>query len=156
MRTRGVIKIGLLGLVFALAGCRTHDNISVSVPTDPSGWGTGSMRVVRFQNHDTLTPRNLTLFVVHDSRTTDDTHTVDIEVEMHTPHGAKFSEDVTVSVDHPDEKNTIRQSCRTYRTDAILNDTGEYRIVLKNKTLHQLRGVRAVGIEITDSENGKR
>ena len=143
-------------MVFVLAGCRTHGNISVSAPTDPTGWDIGSMRVVRFQNHDTLTPRDLTLFMVHDTRTADDAHTVKIEVEMHTPHGTKFSENITVGIDRPDQKNTINQSSRTYRTKAILSDTGEYRIVLKNKALRPLRGVRAVGIEITDSKDGKR
>ena len=143
-------------MMFAITGCGTGSGVSISVPIDPTGWDTGSMRVVRFQNSDTLMLRDLKLFVIHDNKISDYTNELEFGVEMHTPGGKRFNENVKVEIDRSDEKNTMRESSRTYRTGVILSDTGEYRIILKNMSQHPLRGVRAVGIEITESENGKR
>ena len=142
-------------LMFAMSGCGT-DSTSMSVPIDPAGWKHGSMRVLRFHNTDTVSLRDITLFVVYDNRAAEAENCLDMEIEVHSPGGTKFNENVKVAIDRPDEKNIIRQSSTTYRRGVRLIDSGEYRIILKNRNSLPIRGVRAAGIEITESENGKR
>ena len=137
-----------------MSGCGTQST-SMSVPIDPAGWRSGSLRVLRFNNTDTVTLRDLTLFVVHDNRAAGYETCLDMEVEVQSPDGTKFNENVKVEIDRSDEKNIIRQSSSTYRREVRLKDSGEYRILLRNRNSLPVRGVRAVGIEITDSKNGK-
>lgn len=139
--------------MLSLAGCSSGSD-SLSAAVDPCGWRQGEEREFVFRNTDTVSLRELSLFVVSGGRRSGGCDSLALDVTVRTPDSLEYTERVVVPF-RPDGDAGVA-GCRVFRSHAVLMQEGEYRFVVGHRAQELVRGLRAVGIEITKTENGER
>ena len=127
------------------AGCSGRPE-SRAVAVNPCGWKSVEEREVSFVNSDTVSLRELSVFAGCDS--------LPLEITVHTPDSLLFIERVVLPFGTDAAEGTVRQ--RTFRSHGVLRREGTYRFAVSHTSGTPVRGLRAVGIEITETEHGKR
>lgn len=137
-----------------VTGCSGVANGTVSMETavNPAGWKTGETVKVLYDNCDTVSLRVLSLFVVGNGL--GQCVGTDIEVAVVSPDSLRFAD--TVRLMPADVSDDGRVWNRIFRADAVLNRTGQYLFEMTPCENAELYGMRAVGIEITNTDNGER
>ena len=118
------------------AGCSGRPE-SRAVAVNPCGWKSVEEREVSFVNSDTVSLRELSVFAVTGGRCSAGCDSLPLEITVHTPDSLLFIERVVLP----------------FGTDAA---EGTYRFAVSHTSDTPVRGLRAVGIEITETEHGKR
>ncbi len=140
--------IGILLLGGLLCGC-TRPTQAVMEDVDPYGWVEAA--VVRIENADTLTLRDLSLVIRSNRLFREDT--LHLELTLRAPDSSRYSEVVAFPVRHLHRPAALRLIDEIpYRQNVVLNRFGAYWFSLK--PLHPVRGVEAAGINVVRaSEN---
>lgn len=157
MRVKGrIFKYGVVAWVtcsLTFTGCKESVG-SVCAPVNPGGWNAGEEKRVIFLNSDTVSFREIKLFVAYDG-SLEYPDELNVEVGITTPDSLVFTERVSVPFSCRRERG-LNVSSRTYRADVVLDKTGEYGFSFRHGNPEPVRGVRAVGIEVTNMQHGKR
>lgn len=159
MVLRAGITIKMSMLLFCLellTGCVGVSN-SESVAVNPVGWGRSELKTVVFENRDTLSPRDIVLFVTHENDFSERSGSFTLDITTVTPDSLSYTEQLLFT-------DAVRQRCgngytvssKIYRSHALLGSVGEYRFTIGHNEIIPLRGVRAVGVEVANIENGER
>lgn len=130
----------------SMAGCLTPTGaVMTDVPV--SGWRDEA--VVRIDNRDTLTERDLFLLLRRNARFTCDS--LCLSVSVFSPDSLRFDERRTFPVLRTRRAASVRDVVRIpYRLRAVLPHAGEYRFVFTPS--EPVSGIEAVGIDIVKSE----
>lgn len=128
---------------------------SMACPADPGGWRREDTLTMRYLNSDTTLLRDAMMTVT-------------------TERGAAMPDtELCVSLTAPDSTSTVDRfrfraaaaephgtgmttGIAPYRTDILLGEEGVYTFRIWHENDTPLRGIRAVGIELKDNDNGKR
>lgn len=130
---------------FAAGGCITPHH-AYATDVDAEAWSTPAEIVL--PNSDTLALRDIGLFLRCNDRFTEDTLTVRIAVL--TPDSLRFEEPFTLFVPRARTPAArMRVANIPYRRRVLLGRTGDYRLHVT--PMRTVRGIEAVGVEITDS-----
>lgn len=143
-RTIGLLRIALCLLPLLPAGCLAP---VTSIATDlPSGrWSDAA--VLRYANADTLTLRDLRLFVRLAETCGEDTLTV--RVETCSPERLRTTEYHRLVFDARQTASAVRPVVeRSYRRGVRLRETGDYHFVLT--PVRPVQGIEAVGLRVTN------
>ncbi|HJE08904.1 MAG: hypothetical protein KBB03_08090 [Tidjanibacter sp.] len=135
------------------AGCSGRPE-SRAVAVNPCGWKSVEEREVSFVNSDTVSLRELSVFAVTGGRCSAGCDSLPLEITVHTPDSLLFIERVVLPFGTDAAEGTVRQ--RTFRSHGVLRREGTYRFAVSHTSGTPVRGLRAVGIEITETEHGKR
>lgn len=137
-----------------VTGCSGSADSSASMETavNPSGWKAGETVEVSYDNRDTVSLRVLSLFVVGDGL--EQCVGTAVEVAVVSPDSLRFAD--TLRLIPADVSDDRRVWNRIFRADAVLNRTGQYIFEMTPCENAELYGMRAVGIEITNTDNGER
>ncbi len=127
-------------------------------PVDPTGWNGADAVTVCISNTDTLSLRNMDIFVAYDPANTE-CGEVTFEITVTTPDSLRFTD--TLGLRLPDSGATAGNAMHTataaYRHDARLLREGEYIFTIRHTSPQPLRGIRGVGIETSETQrNGER
>lgn len=136
----------VLAAAVAAGGCIVpHQSFVTDV--NPVAWSDAAQVVV--PNADTLTLRDIGLFLRCNDRFTEDTLTVRIAVI--TPDSLRHEELFTLSIPRSEAPAPLtREADIPYRRRALFARTGDYRIrITPSRTV---RGVLSAGIDLTKSE----
>lgn len=135
------------------AGCAGRPE-SRAVAVNPCGWESGEVREMSFVNSDTVSLREFSVFAVTGGRYAAGCDSLPLEITVHTPDSLLFTERVVLPFGTDAAEGTVRQ--RTFRSHGVLRREGTYRFAVGHMSGTPVRGLRAVGIEITETEHGKR
>lgn len=138
---------GLLLLLTAIlpSACRPVGE-SAATDVDPRRWAAPATVVL--SNADTLTERDLTLFLRCDDRFTDDTLT--LKIALRTPDSLLFEEYFRFTSSRGRFPAAVRrEAAAAYRRRAVLGRSGIYRLTLT--PCRPVRGVEAAGMHIANS-----
>lgn len=137
-----------------VTGCSGSADSSASMETavNPSGWKAGETVEVSYDNRDTVSLRALSLFVVGDGL--GQCLGTEVEVTVVSPDTLRFADTVRLVPTGVSDDGRVWN--RTFRADAVLGRTGNYQFVMTPCNNAELCGIRAVGIEITNTDNGER
>lgn len=152
---KSAAMIAAASAIIALATRCSSRCDSTACPTDPGGWRGGDTLTMRYLNADTTLLRDAMLTVT-------------------TERGAAMPEmELRISLTAPDSTSTVDRfrfraaaaephgrsmttGIAPYRTDIHLGEEGVYTFRIWHENDTPLRGIRAVGIELKDNDNGKR
>lgn len=151
-----IFKYGIVAWVtcmLPLTGCKESVG-SVCDAVNPCGWNTGEEKRVIFLNSDTVSQRELKLFVAYDG-SLEYPAELNVEVGVTTPDSLVFTETVPMPFACRHDQG-LNVSSRIYRAGAVLDKEGEYSFSFRHGNSEPVRGVRAVGIEVTNMQHGKR
>ena len=142
----GLLLVGAAGIAGGFAGC-TSPYQTAATDVNPAGWE--QTAELRLENADTVTLRDLRLFIrCNESFTAD---SLPLQVMVLSPDSLRYEEHVTlrpVPGRHPAALNRVCEW--PYRTRGRLTDTGDYRLVLRPGPPPQ--GLTAVGINIVKTQ----
>lgn len=120
---------------------------STAVDVDARSWDRAA--VLTLPNADTATLRDLQLFLRCDDRFAEDTFSVRIAIK--TPSGLRCEEPFLVAAPRSNGPAALLREHRIpYRRRIRLAEAGDYRVSIA--PLRPLRGVEAVGIDLSTSE----
>lgn len=132
----------VLAAAIAAAGC-TQTAPSYAVDVDPHGWQQPA--VLMLPNSDTLTLRDVGIFLRCNDRFSEDTLT--LRVETISPDSLHVGEYLCIPFPHETFPAAIaREAAALYRNRVCFGQTGDYRMILT--PTRPVRGVEAVGIHI--------
>lgn len=140
-RWRAVVAAGLAALL--TTGCRTAQTVAADLPR--VGWSEAA--TLRYTNRDTLTPRELKLFLRLNETFREDSLT--LRIELFTPdslHAAEYHRLVTAGRRTTQPVQTVVEL--PYRRDAVLPAAGDYYFVLT--PVRCIGGVEAVGLRVAE------
>lgn len=131
----------------AVAGGCLSPHQSTAVDVDPVAWRTPAE--LRLPNADTVSLRDLRIFLRCNDRFTEDTLTLRIAVQ--TPDSLRFEEFFPIDIPRTEGPAALaRESVIPYRRSVCFARSGDYRLTIA--PVRTLRGVEAVGINIVRSE----
>lgn len=142
--------MGYLARLAALAGvaailsataCSTSETVAADLPH--GGWSDAA--TLRYTNRDTLTRRELKLFLRLDERFREDSLT--LRIDIYTPdslHAVEYHRLVTAGRRSGTPTQTVVEL--PWRRDALLPHTGDYYFVLT--PVRPLHGAQAVGLRV--------
>lgn len=148
-RTARFSAFALLTAVAAGSGCTEGFSPLQSAAADvnPAAWQEAAELVI--PNADTLSLRDLTVFLRCNDRFAEDTLTV--RIAFRTPDSLRFEEPFTLAVPRPAAPAALTHEAGIpYRRRVRFGRTGDYRIRITPS--RPVRGVEAVGIDISTSE----
>lgn len=157
LRAGMIRKLGvLLFCIMTLIGCMGESN-SKTVAVNPVGWERSELKTVVFENRDTVSLRDLVLFVTHKNDFLESCDSLLLEITTFTPDSLSYTEQFLFTGDVQQRcGNGYTVSSKRYRSHALLGREGEYRFTIGHNEMTPLCGVRAVGVEVTNIENGER
>ncbi len=140
---------GLLGIAASLilltTGCTCEVN-SVAVEVNPSGWTGGQTVQAIFPNRDTLSVREISVFMLCCGRTGSDS--LELFLTTITPDSLSVTETIVLYPSAAVGTTRYRQVTRPYRSNIILGKTGEYHFEFSHEYIPSLEGIKAVGINV--------
>ena len=139
---RGFGRILAVVTALTLYGCLAPQNVEM-VGVDVKAWS--STESIAYNNHDTLSLRNLNIAI----RYNDDFKptTLPLKIGVITPDVRYFEEVVALQLRHPNTALTVATTeSLPYRNRVVLTQKGEY--VFAFTPLAEVDGVEAIGIEI--------
>lgn len=152
---------GKYGLVAGVALCLlsltacNSGSISLSTPVDPYGWSHGEDKRVVLSNADTVSLRNIYVFIAYD-RMAQQPDELNIEMTVVSPDSLTLTETFRMVLGDAKRSGKMNVSRRLYRSDAVLDRMGEYSFSFRHVQGEPMKGIRAVGIEIIDTGDGER
>lgn len=140
----GLIAAAIAAATFA-GGCLSPHH-STAVDVDPNGWR--SAAVLRLENADTVSLRDLRLFLRCNDRFAEDSFT--IRIAVCTPDSLRFEETFRIDLLRTEGPAALaRERIIPYRSRVRFARKGHY--LLSVEPLRPLRGVEAVGANIVES-----
>ncbi len=137
-----------------LAGCRPARTACFQTPVDPRGWQPDDTVRIAYTNTDTTGKYDIGLFIAWESRIAAMRYdSVGIRISVVTPDSLRFTEQVRLQ-DSAHGEGDFREWHTPYRSHARLKHIGEY--VFSFVPSQATDGLRAIGMEITPTEHGKR
>lgn len=143
--------VGVLAAAVVAAGCSGPQE-SVSTAVDPGGWERDGVREMVLLNADTVALREIAVFALTDGGSVARCDSLRLEVTVCTPDSLRLTERVVLPFG--EEYGSVTR--RIFRSHALLSKEGPYRFAVRHTSDRPLRGVRAVGIEITKTDHGER
>lgn len=142
-------NIAALIVIIAIAvSCNGNINInSFASNVDPEQWS--RVAVIQIPNSDTLSRRDLWIYVRHQPHELRDSLNLDIITS--TPDNTSIAESVTIHLNpqHNQRRGSTITTEQLYRTNVLWNQRGDYKLHILPTTL--TKGVEAVGIKLIDS-----
>jgi hypothetical protein len=137
-----------LSLIF-LTGCISAVE-EVAAETDPSGWDKSHSAVVRFDNRDTVSVRNIDIFIVCNDLSARNHDSIGLSVTTLTPDSLRTVETITLYTAGSDGDGNAGyyHVSRPYRHEAVLSKEGEYLFEFSHEYETPLKGVKAIGITV--------
>jgi hypothetical protein len=130
----------------AMIGCsRGADSVVADV--NRAGWARGTEYSVVYYNRDSLSERELSIFVLHDRAFAEEVDYPVLTIETTTPDSLTFSEKLTFRPDMPDGKNLLHETVRPYRSHVILSRKGLYTFTFSHNNYRAVEGVRGIGLQ---------
>lgn len=143
---RGIRPLAAALLAAGFAGGCLSPHQSTAIDVDPVAWSTPAELVLT--NTDTVTLRDLQLFLRCNDRFAEDSFTVRIVVL--TPDSLRFEESLPVDIPRTDSPAAIaREQIVPYRRSVRFARSGDYRLRITPQ--RPLRGVEAVGVSVSES-----
>lgn len=140
-------------LILCLGGCGKRA-VCLSADTDPRGWEAGEDAVVGYENRDTVSLRDLSVFIKHRKDFSKQVDSIVLNVAVISPDSLVFNEAVTVFPTSGGHRG-YSESKHIYRRRVRFPREGTYKFAVSHTAARPIEGVAAVGIEITKS-NGQR
>lgn len=137
---------------FVLTGCGEPDS-GYSVPLNPCGWESGDAKSIVINNSDTVRLRELSVFVVTGNGWKYPCNELALEITTRTPGSVTFSERFPFMITGGGNGAVCSG---TYRSDVRFAEKGEYEFIVRHQQKDPVSGLRALGIEITETEDGKK
>ncbi|WP_418982655.1 hypothetical protein [Alistipes sp.] len=146
---RGIRHITAAIVAAGIAGGCLSPHQSTAVDVDPVAWHTAAE--LRLPNADTLSLRDLRLFLRCNDRFTEDSFTV--RIVLRTPDSLRFEESLLIDLPRSEGPAALaREHIIPYRRQVRFARSGDY--LLRITPLRPLRGVEAVGLNIVASTPG--
>lgn len=156
MRIRSYLLLtACLLLAGGLAGCGRSGSAVYCEPVDPCGWQPGDTLRIVHHNTDTVGRYDIKLFASWAARPAAlhrDTATVRLIVR--TPDSLRCTELVRLQDDRAG--NRAQEWQTSYRTGVRFAQYGDYEFAFVRETGEPPIGLRALGVEITQTKHGKR
>lgn len=128
-----------------MSGC-TRPTQAVMADVDPFSWSEAA--IVKVENADTLTLRDLSIVIRANRHFRADT--LHLEIALRGPDSTRFSELVALPMHHSHRPAALRLIDEIpYRRDVIFSRFGTYHLSLK--PLNPIRGIEAAGINVVKS-----
>lgn len=129
-----------------MAGGCLSPHQSTAVDVDPADWHTPAE--LRLPNADTVSLRDLRLFLRCNDRFAEDSFTV--RIELRTPDSLRFEETLRIDLPRTEGPAALaREHLVPYRRQVRLARSGDYRLRITPE--RPLRGVEAVGLNAVAS-----
>ena len=142
MRAALYISVCLL-----LCGCLSPHQ-SAADSTSVLSWEQGAPAVIRFDNSDTLSPRDISIILHHDSKTAPDSVTLFISAV--SPDSICRRDTVTVHIGRNPLSNDIRPTVQTILPATTLPETGTY--LFEIAPSEPTRGIWGAGLDFTKTK----
>lgn len=138
----------------AMTRCSTRCD-SIVCPADPGGWRREDTLTMRYLNSDTTSLRDamLTVTAERDAAMPEMELRISLTAPDSTSAVDRFLFRAATAEPHGRSMTT---GIAPYRTDILLGQKGAYTFRIWHENDTPLRGIRAVGIELKDNDNGKR
>lgn len=137
-------------LACVLCSCG-NDPVSISVDVSLAGWQPGERYSLNYYNTDTISGRNISVFIVHRRQLSPGEGFIPLTITTVTPQGKEIEEVWTFYPDLRlrDKTSVWHESRQLYRSDAVLGEAGEYTFTFSLDSGEEVRGIKAVGVEIS-------
>jgi hypothetical protein len=142
---RYLYLLSVIGILAVMTACGYDDNAHVA-DVNPNEWLPGDTVHITVANADTLSVRNLSLFVRYNSQLRQSA--LNLHVSTTTPDGTRHSEHFSLhglSLVH--DKNGYGEADALYRSDVVLAQAGNYKFAFT--PADTVVGVSAIGVLIT-------
>ena len=147
---RMICLVVFVTVALFFSGClRTNDSGAVSV--NPRGWKPNDAKVIKYANTDTLSSRSIKIFMIHESSMRSICDSLPLLVTTLSPDSLEITEPVTFHLcfrDNGIAGSEFIECGQTYRSGAILQE-GTYTFSVRHNNPSSVKGIRAVGIEIS-------
>lgn len=150
MKYAGYIMILLSGIAVSLTttGCMSAGN-SAAAEVDPAGWHRNDVRTVVFPNTDTVSLRNIEVFIVCDETFAYSNDSLVLSVTTTTPDSLRAAETLVI---RPADKGHVespgyREYSFPYRNDALLSREGDYLFGFSHDGT-VVKGLKAIGVTV--------
>ncbi len=138
-------------LCAALAVCRcSHTCESVVADVDITGWGNDTEYSVVYDNMDSLSQRELSIFVFHERSFAAATDSLLLTVTTVTPDSLVYSEEW---VFRPDRRRAegyaaFHETVAPYRSRVVLGRKGAYLFTFSHRDASPVKGLKGIGITV--------
>lgn len=149
--TKFISVAAFLSFVAMLTGC-SGGSVSICADTDPCGWKQDESKTMIYNNSDTTSMRDIGLFI---SCSNDFNEIIQFEITTITPDSLRFSEKFLFNPTQTGNRNNFTVKHAPYRTGSIFSRSGGYVFRIRPLCDKPLKGIRAVGMEIVNSEKDK-
>lgn len=153
---RGVaaVVMALAAAVLLMLTLKSDDYYS-AVETDPAGWHYFETIEFDYHNRDTVSLRNIYVFILADENYAERHEPVSLEITTTSPDSLFHTETWTLIPVLPDEpyRNRTKKYCeyeQLYRGDVRLSKEGTYHFAIAHGEPVPKRGIWAVGMKITE------
>lgn len=153
-------KSAVYGLALAIICCIFSScmakNEAVATAVEPSGWQTDNVKVIKYHNSDTVSLRDIRVFVMHNDVAISGINALPLTITTISPDSLILTEDWTFGMVHTENtKNNLNELSAVYRSRVVLQNEGEYIFNFKHNNNKPVEGIWSIGIEMVPSRNGK-
>ena len=141
---RAIGRIIVAVVAFVMCSCTAAPN-SAMVDVDMRSWE--KAKSLTYENSDTLSLRSLNIAIRYNNNFKETV--LPLKLAIVTPDKRVYEETISLHLLHPYSALPVSTTeSRPYRTNVTLNQKGNY--VFAFKPLTEVRGIEAIGIEITN------
>lgn len=127
------------------AGC-TSEVTAVSAEVNPSGWDRKQIVQAIFPNKDTLSMREIEVFMLSNGRVGSDS--LELFLTTVTPDSLTVTERIVLYPSREPDNTRYHQTSTPYRSNVLLAKAGEYRFEFRHEYISPVEGIKAIGVNI--------
>ncbi len=145
-----IANFAFIILHFAFLSSCAHRGDSVAANVDVSGWGSDTEYSVVYNNRDSLSLRELSLFVLHERSFATTNDSLLLTITTVTPDSLVWSEELAF---YPDRLKTaeagrFHETARPYRSRVTLGRKGPYTFTFSHRNTIPVEGIKGIGLTI--------
>lgn len=143
-----------VALMFASCG---HRQGPLAADIERSNWEAGKTYSLVYNNEDTLSLREINIFVVHERFFAERVDSLPIMIATQTPDSIIYSEVWNLYPEPavPGQTAVWHETKAIYRSSVLLSQGGDYTFTFSHMLLEDLNGVVAIGVDIVEESNNK-
>ncbi len=145
------------GVLLLLSGCVAEQSADVAI-IEKGVLGPERVAEMEYENSDTLSFRDIEVFVVCDRNLVRRHHRLPLVVECIAPDSTSERFEWTLLTNTAGERTTATQTelKQTFVKNARLKQRGRYKFNISLDSSTTVRGIRAIGVEVSTKQNGER
>lgn len=143
----------ILSVFSAFFGCASENN-AAAADVNPKGWEKDDYALVNYYNSDTVSFKDIYVFLVYNDSFSDHANFLDLEISVTSPDGIIMTEDWIYYLSGSKKSKIYSgfgEDSYPYRFQVKLSETGNYSFGFKHKSPESIKGIKAIGIEMRDS-----